>query len=443
MASRPNVFVTVGMGPWPFDRLLEGLRPVCADADVFAQTGTSTVTLPCPTAPFLTPDEVRRRLASADVVITHAGNTVRLAQRSGHVPIAVAREAARGEMGNDHQVAYLRREQERGRVVGVWNVDELPQVVARHPKTAARLVHDRPLPEPADSQAVADRLDDLVAELRAARATPSPGWAASAEHARWRNGNVQPFGRHPLQRYAFAWTHLAVLQGPHLEIGVGTGEFAGPLQAGTGREVFAVDVHPEYVEAVRRFYPEICVVKTGLRDRLPFGDAAFSSVALLDVLEHCADESALLAEAFRVLRPGGTLVVTVPRRHVFSWLDPDNAKYRWPRLHRAVYTRRFGDAAYTARFIDLTDGLRGDMAANRREHTNYTNADITALLEAAGFELLEVTGANLLWRWFQVLSLLLGGRARVVLGRLIALDGRVFRASRFTANLFVLARRSV
>ena len=34
----------------------------------------------------------------------------RLVQRAGKVPIAVARRAARGEMGNDHQVAFLRRE---------------------------------------------------------------------------------------------------------------------------------------------------------------------------------------------------------------------------------------------------------------------------------------------------------------------------------------------
>src|ERR1041384_4651503 len=90
---RPTVVVTVGMGPWPFDRLLEAVRSLCNRYDVFAQTGTSAVDLPCESAPFVTPDELTRRLASADVVITHAGNSVRLAQRLGRAPIAVAREA--------------------------------------------------------------------------------------------------------------------------------------------------------------------------------------------------------------------------------------------------------------------------------------------------------------------------------------------------------------
>src|SRR5919112_301727 len=116
-SRRLVVFVTVGIGPWPFDRLLGALPQVCARHDVFVQTGTSTLTPPCPSAPFLGYEETQRRIASADVVVTHAGNTVRLVQRQGKVPIAVAREAGRGEMRNDHQVAFLRSEVAAGRVV--------------------------------------------------------------------------------------------------------------------------------------------------------------------------------------------------------------------------------------------------------------------------------------------------------------------------------------
>jgi hypothetical protein len=38
-----RVLVTVGMGPWPFDRLIEAITPLCAEHEVFAQTGTSSV----------------------------------------------------------------------------------------------------------------------------------------------------------------------------------------------------------------------------------------------------------------------------------------------------------------------------------------------------------------------------------------------------------------
>jgi SAM-dependent methyltransferase len=47
-------------------------------------------------------------------------------------------------------------------------------------------------------------------------------------------------------------------------------------------------------------------------DRLPFGDARFDLVLMLDVLEHFDDDRAVVAAARRVLRPGGTLFVSVP-----------------------------------------------------------------------------------------------------------------------------------
>jgi SAM-dependent methyltransferase len=45
---------------------------------------------------------------------------------------------------------------------------------------------------------------------------------------------------------------------------------------------------------------------------LPFADASFDRVITSEVLEHIQDDVAALAELVRVLRPGGTLSVTVP-----------------------------------------------------------------------------------------------------------------------------------
>ena len=47
--------------------------------------------------------------------------------------------------------------------------------------------------------------------------------------------------------------------------------------------------------------------------RLPFPDGAFDVVILSEVLEHIPDDRSAIAEANRVLRPGGTLAVSVPR----------------------------------------------------------------------------------------------------------------------------------
>ena len=58
--------------------------------------------------------------------------------------------------------------------------------------------------------------------------------------------------------------------------------------------------------------------------RLPYGDAIFDKVVLSEVLEHLVDDLGAVREAWRVLRPGGTLVVTVPYRHYPFLYDPIN-----------------------------------------------------------------------------------------------------------------------
>ena len=46
--------------------------------------------------------------------------------------------------------------------------------------------------------------------------------------------------------------------------------------------------------------------------RIPFADASFDAVTMFDVIEHIPDDSRAMAEVFRVLRPGGVLLVSTP-----------------------------------------------------------------------------------------------------------------------------------
>jgi SAM-dependent methyltransferase len=252
---------------------------------------------------------------------------------------------------------------------------------------------------------------------------------------------TNPFAGHPLRRYDFAWRHLAGVPGPHLDLGAGFGDFAGPFAASTGRDVSTVDAMPGYVDEIASRFPAVHAEQLTTEGRIPFSDGVFTSVSLLDVLEHAADERLLLTEAHRVLADDGLIVVTVPRRHVFSWLDPDNVKFRWPRVHRAIYRRRFGDAAYERRFADQGDGFVGDIASNRGWHTNYRTDDVLHLLEAAGFTPESVEGANLFWRWLHAPYLLGGRRTKRLLGPAIRVDGDLFTSPRISANLFIVARK--
>jgi 2-polyprenyl-6-hydroxyphenyl methylase/3-demethylubiquinone-9 3-methyltransferase len=54
--------------------------------------------------------------------------------------------------------------------------------------------------------------------------------------------------------------------------------------------------------------------------RLPFGDAAFDAVCALDFLEHVTDPGRAIAEAARVLRPGGLFFFHTFNRNPMAWL---------------------------------------------------------------------------------------------------------------------------
>ena len=58
-----------------------------------------------------------------------------------------------------------------------------------------------------------------------------------------------------------------------------------------------------------------CIAVNGDGTKLPFADAAFDRVMASEVLEHIPDDDAAFSELARVLRPGGTLAITVP-----AWL---------------------------------------------------------------------------------------------------------------------------
>jgi SAM-dependent methyltransferase len=67
-------------------------------------------------------------------------------------------------------------------------------------------------------------------------------------------------------------------------------------------------------------------------EELPFADASFELVTLLDVVEHCDDDVQVLRECYRVCAPGGFLAITGP---AFQWLWTDNDAING---HRRRYT---------------------------------------------------------------------------------------------------------
>ena len=73
---------------------------------------------------------------------------------------------------------------------------------------------------------------------------------------------------------------------------------------------------------------------------LPFPDDAFDRVICSEVLEHIADDEGAMRELTRVLRPGGTMAITVPRfgPELINWALSDEY-HNVPGGHIRIYRK--------------------------------------------------------------------------------------------------------
>lgn len=79
---------------------------------------------------------------------------------------------------------------------------------------------------------------------------------------------------------------------------------------------------------------------------LPFADASLDVVTAFDVVEHFSDETTLLAELHRVLRPGGRLLVSVPAYN-WAWSSHDVAAGHHRRYTRSRLVEALAAAGFT------------------------------------------------------------------------------------------------
>lgn len=96
---------------------------------------------------------------------------------------------------------------------------------------------------------------------------------------------------------------------PMLDAGCGTGLNLESLPAGS----VGVDLNPRNLALVSRRLPQHVPMESDI-EQLPFADGSFGTIICTEVLEHVPYLDKALAEFRRVLRPGGTLIGSVPAR---------------------------------------------------------------------------------------------------------------------------------
>jgi SAM-dependent methyltransferase len=162
-----------------------------------------------------------------------------------------------------------------------------------------------------------------------------------------------------------------------LDLGCGAGRHAFGA-ARLGAEVTAVDLDRHALGELRSIVGAMsvdgqlpqgasCDAVAGNALSLPFADGTFDRVIASEVMEHIPDDGGAATELARVLRPGGTLAVTVP-----SWL-PEKVCWALSEQYHAPYVAGGHVRIYTrAGLSSVLEGAGLHPVASHRTHALHS-----------------------------------------------------------------------
>lgn len=127
---------------------------------------------------------------------------------------------------------------------------------------------------------------------------------APLSHALWRSVEAQELAKYPLPK-------------PVLDIGCGFGEFGGIFfssQVEVGLDINEAEI----LKAAQSGKYEKTIAADARN--LPFKNGSFKTVISVSTLEHIPNNTKVFKESFRVLKPGGTFIFTVPTEKLYDGL---------------------------------------------------------------------------------------------------------------------------
>jgi ubiquinone/menaquinone biosynthesis C-methylase UbiE len=147
-------------------------------------------------------------------------------------------------------------------------------------------------------------------------------------------------------------------KGYGLEIGVGSGRFAAPLGISVG-----IDPSKKMVEIAGQRGVE---AQKGTGERLSFEDSVFDYVVIIVTLCFVADPVKVIAEAARVLKPGGRIITGIVDKRSFLgrfYLEKNSIFYEYARffdieeLTMMLKKEGFVDFAYYQTIFNYPDKI--------------------------------------------------------------------------------------
>lgn len=162
-------------------------------------------------------------------------------------------------------------------------------------------------------------------------------------------------------RREFVLSNLERLKEPFLDLGCNRGYYLSKYRPG---KPFGVDIAFSVLSQAKARCQDAKLVQGDGQDLAFFRSRTFNSVLCSEVLEHVSTPQRLLSECFRILKSGGTLLITTPN---FSRKRPE-----WVELGEM---RRYG-----------INGVHGELYF----HTAFRPSDLKSMTEKVGFLVLEL-----------------------------------------------------
>ena len=116
-----------------------------------------------------------------------------------------------------------------------------------------------------------------------------------------------------------------------LNVGVGTGEDLGTIKK--FGSVYVLDIDQQALDMIS----EYLVVEKKMADvcAIPYPDNSFDLVVAFDVMEHVQNDQKMADEIYRILKPGGTFVFTVPAFN-FLYSGHDQVLHHFRRYNKKM-----------------------------------------------------------------------------------------------------------
>lgn len=162
---------------------------------------------------------------------------------------------------------------------------------------------------------------------------------------------------------------LRSVSGPRLlDLGCGTG-FVINLARDLFDEIDGVDVTQAMLDLVDRSSGNITLHNCAV-ESLPFPDASFDAVSAYAFIHHVLDYKAVLAEAFRVLKPGGRMYIDLEPNRLFwqAMVDLERRPGHEVAAYSEIVKRDIDSVLHTDERVEGEFGISSD-TFNTAEYT--------------------------------------------------------------------------